>query len=173
MLAQARAYSHGVVWLLGRAEQLPLADDSLDLVFSVDMIHHLRDKAAFYGEAARVLRPAGRVCTVTDSVDIILRREILSGYFPETVGMELARYAPLAQLEAWMAQAQLKALGTAEVEEPFELHSSQPFRDRAYSALHLIPEQAWLSGLQRLERDLERGPVRGASRYACLWGAKR
>nr|NIV32683.1 hypothetical protein [Anaerolineae bacterium] len=45
-------------------------------------------------------------------------------------------------------------------------------RDRAYSALHLIPVEAWRAGLERLERDLARGPVRGAARYACAWARK-
>lgn len=172
MLARARDRRENVVWLLGRAEELPLLDGSLDLVFSVDTIHHVGDKAAFYREAARVLRPGGRVCTVTDSEDMIRRREILSGYFPETVDLELARYPRLAQVEEWMAKANLEAFGLVTVEERYELSSAQPFRDRAYSVLHLIPERAWRSGLERLERDLAQGAIPGASRYACLWGRK-
>ena len=58
------------------------------------------------------------------------------------------------------------------VEEPYGVTSAQPFRDRAYSSLHLISEEAWRAGLERLERDLARGPVRGVSRYACVWGCK-
>jgi hypothetical protein len=56
------------------------------------------------------------------------------------------------------------------VEDVYALTSAQPFRDKAFSSLHLIPEAAWRAGLERLERDLARGPVRGVSRYACLWG---
>ena len=58
------------------------------------------------------------------------------------------------------------------VEAPYEIASAQPFRDKAYSALHLISEDAWQAGLERLERDLARGPVRGVSRYACVWGQR-
>jgi SAM-dependent methyltransferase len=172
MLAHARRHPEPVAWLQGRAEQIALADGALDLVFSVDVIHHVGDKAAFYGEAARGLRPGGRVCTVTDSAEIIRRREILSGYFPETVEIELARYPRLALLEGWMVGAGLGAFETTIVDEPYEIVTAQPFRDRAYSSLHLIPAEAWQAGLDRLERDLARGPVRGVSRYACLWGRK-
>ena len=122
-------------------------------------------------EAARAVRSGGRVCTVTDSADIIRRREILSGYFPETVAVELARYPCLGELEAWMAAAGLEQAAVVTVEEPYELRTAQPFRDRAYSSLHLIAGEAWQAGLERLERDLARGPVRGVSRYACVWGA--
>jgi ubiquinone/menaquinone biosynthesis C-methylase UbiE len=172
MLAHARRQPEPVGWLLGRAEQIPLADGFLDLVFSVDVIHHVGDKAAFYGEAARGLQPGGRVCTVTDSAEIIRRREILSGYFPETVEIELARYPRMAQLEGWMAGAGLEGFETAVVEEPYEVVTAQPFRDRAYSSLHLISVEAWERGLARLEGDLARGPIPGVARYACLWGRK-
>jgi ubiquinone/menaquinone biosynthesis C-methylase UbiE len=158
-----------VTWVQGRAEALGFADEALDLVFSVDVIHHVADRATFYQQAARVLRPGGRLCTVTDSADIIRCREILSGYFPETVEIELARYPRIIQLEAWMAAAGLVAFEVMTVETPYQITSSQPVRDRAYSSLHLIPEEAWQAGLARLERDLVRGPVRGAARYACLW----
>ena len=170
MLDQAR--SEGVRRLLGAAQALGFVDGAFDLIFSVDVIHHVGDRAALYRGAARALRPGGLLCTVTDSADMIRRREILSGYFPETVEIELARYPRIAQLEAWAAATGLEALGVAEVEEPYEISNAQPFRDRAYSSLHLIPVEAWRAGLERLERDLARGPVRGAARYACVWARR-
>ncbi len=109
---------------------------------------------------------------MTDSKDIIRRREILSGYFPETVEKELARYPRIAQLEDWMAAAGLGAFEVVVVEAPYEITDAQPYRDKAYSSLHLISEEAWRAGLARLERDLAQGPVRGMSRYACVWGRK-
>jgi SAM-dependent methyltransferase len=172
MLACGRAHSDQVVWVLGCAEQLSFADDAFDLVFSVDVIHHLVDKAAFYHEAARTLRPGGRVCTVTDSEEVIRRREILSAYFPETVELELARYPRVAQLQVWMSTVGLEGWSVVTIEEPYEVASAEPFRDRAYSSLHLISEAAWRTGLERLERDLAHGPIRGSARYACVWGRK-
>jgi ubiquinone/menaquinone biosynthesis C-methylase UbiE len=170
MLGQAQAHRERIIWLLGRAEHLPFAGEAFDLIFSVDVIHHITDKAAFYQQVRRTLRPGGRVCTVTDSEDIIQRREILSGYFPETVEIELARYPRLAQVQAWMARAGLEDLDVVTVEEPYDLTGAQPFRDRAYSSLHLIAEEAWLAGLARLEHDLAHGPIPGIARYACIWG---
>jgi ubiquinone/menaquinone biosynthesis C-methylase UbiE len=170
MLAQARTHPEHIAWLQGWAEHLPLGSDAFHLVFSVDVIHHVTDKAAFFREARRVLRPGGQVCTATDSADMIRQREILSGYFPETVEIELARYPRLAQLEAWMAETGLVDVAVVNVEEPYQVTSAQPFRDRAYSSLHLISVDAWQVGLARLERDLTRGPICGVSRYACVWG---
>ncbi len=172
MLAHARSRPERVAWVQGRAEALDFAGDTFDLIFSVDVIHHVDDKAAFFCEVARSLRPGGRVCTVTDSAEIIRRRETLSGYFPETVEIELARYPRITQLEAWMAIAGLATFEMITVQEPYEITNIQPFRDRAYSSLHLIPEEAWRAGLERLERDLACGPICGAARYVCVWGSK-
>ncbi|MFN2218271.1 MAG: class I SAM-dependent methyltransferase [Anaerolineae bacterium] len=170
MVAQACAET--AHWLLGRAEALSFAAEAFDLVFSVDVIHHVGDKAAFYREAARVLHLGGWLCTVTDSAEMIRRREILSGYFPETVEIELARYPRVDQLQVWMLAAGLEAFRVVAVEESYEIASAQAFRDRAYSSLYLIPEDAWRAGVERLEGDLARGPIRGAARYACVWGRK-
>ena len=172
MLSRARTLPGCAVWMLGRAEQIPLAGDLFHLVFSVDVIHHVSDRATFYGEAVRVLLPGGAVCTATDSEEIIRRREVLSGYFPETVEIELARYPRIAQLKGWMAEAGLVDMEIVTVEEPYIVTSPYSFRAKAYSALQLISDEAWRSGLERLERDLALGPIRGASRYACVWGRK-
>ena len=172
MLARARTRSEPVAWLQGTAERLPFAPGRFDLVFSVDVVHHVADRAAYYRQAARVLRPGGRLCTVTDSAEIIRRREILSGYFPETVELELARYPRPGQLLIWMEAAGLLDAEVVTVEQPCLLVDARAFRHRAFSSLHLIPEDAWRAGLARLERELARGPVPYVSRYTCVWGRK-
>ena len=172
MLQHARRQPGSVLWILGHAEQLGFADQAFDLIFSVDVIHHIPNKVAFFQQAARALRPGGRLCTVTDSEEIIRRREVLSGYFPETVEVDLGRYPRLAQLEAWMFAAGLADIQVVTAEQPYEIKTARPFRDKAYSCLHLISEEAWQAGLDRLEHDLSFGPIRGAQRYACVWGRK-
>jgi SAM-dependent methyltransferase len=172
MLARAQALPESITWVQGKAEQLCFVQGTFDLIFSVDVIHHVSDRAAFYHEAARILCAGGWLCTVTDSEEIIRKREILSGYFPETVEKELARYPCIAQLEAWMAAAGFGFLEVVVVEAPYEITDAQPFHDKAYSSLHLISENAWRAGVARLERDLAQAPVQGMSRYACLWGQK-
>jgi ubiquinone/menaquinone biosynthesis C-methylase UbiE len=172
MLSHVGTHGQQISWLQGRAERLPLADNTFDLLFSVDVIHHIVDKAGFYRQAQRVVQPGGRICTVTDSEEMIRQREILSGYFPETVEIELTRYPRIAQLKHWMAAAGLESFEVGTVAEPYLITDAQPFRDKAYSSLHLIPHEAWQAGLERLERDLVRGPIQGTSRYACVWGRK-
>jgi ubiquinone/menaquinone biosynthesis C-methylase UbiE len=173
MLAQARARSSAISFLSGRAEHLPLPDASVDLVFSVDVIHHVADRRAFFAEAARVLVPGGRLCTVTDSAEIIRQRCPLSVYFPETVEPELRRYPPVAELRALMTAAGFTDLTEHVVERHYDLTDASAYRDRAYSSLHLIDPAAFAHGLARLEADLRLGPIPCVSRYLLLWGQSR
>ena len=51
-----------VEFRLGEIEHLPLADASVDVVISNCVINLAPDKAAVFGEVARVLKPGGRFC---------------------------------------------------------------------------------------------------------------
>jgi ubiquinone/menaquinone biosynthesis C-methylase UbiE len=172
MLMQAR--SRGVPLLLarGRAEQLEFPNESFDLVFSVDTIHHVVDREAYHHEAHRVLAKGGRLCTATDSEDIIRTRQPLATYFPETVPIELARYPSIDSLRAAMAHAGFSAIGATRVEHAFSTRDIRAYREKAFSCLHLIPEDAFERGIRRMEDDLGNGPIPCVSRYLMLWGTK-
>ena len=57
---QVEAGVTNVQWLKGTIEQIPLPDDSVDVVISNCVINLSADKAEVLSEAARVLRPGGR-----------------------------------------------------------------------------------------------------------------
>lgn len=56
---EAAGKAKGVV--LARAEELPFAGASFDVVFSHEVLEHLRDDRAAVQEAARILRPGGKL----------------------------------------------------------------------------------------------------------------
>jgi ubiquinone/menaquinone biosynthesis C-methylase UbiE len=172
MLSEARKQSSAVTYQQDRAEDLGFAGASFDLVFSVNVIHHVVDRRAYLEQAFRVLAPGGEICTATDSAWIIRHREPLSRYFPETVEPELARYPRITDLRAAMARAGFVALDEQTVECTYPLADIQIYRDKAFSALHLISEEAFRRGLERMERDLESGPIQCTPRYTLLWGTK-
>jgi SAM-dependent methyltransferase len=172
MLAQARPRSERIGWQLGRAERLDFAPASFDMIFSVDVIHHIADRPAFFAEAVRVAAPGGKVCTITDSEWIIRQRQPMSVYFPETVAIELERYPRIESLRAEMEQAGLRCISEHVVELSYALADIQSYRDKAFSALHLIPEEAFRRGVAGMECDLRAGPIPCVSRYLLLWGEK-
>jgi SAM-dependent methyltransferase len=154
----------------GSAEGLPFGDDSFDVVMSTDVIHHIGNRDAYFREAVRVLRSGGHLVTVTDSHDIIPRRRPLSSHFPETVSIELQRYPPVPRLLEEMARAGFVDPHLVEVSRDYDLDDIQSYRDRAFSSLLLIEEQAFRRGIGRLEADLARGPIPCVSLYTMIWG---
>jgi ubiquinone/menaquinone biosynthesis C-methylase UbiE len=172
MLAKGQARGLRASLLRGTAEKLPFPAASFDLVFTVDVIHHVADRLSSYREARRVLAHGGRVLTATDSEDIIRRRAPLAVYFPETVEVDLARYPPIEQLRALMSVAGFTAIQEATVEFAWEATDVDAYRDKAFSCLHKIPPDAFERGIQRLEADLRRGPIPCVSRYLLLSGSR-
>ena len=172
MLSFLGRASKGVRTVKGIAEHMDIPDEQFDLVFSVDVIHHLDDRLAYFMEAVRVLRPRGLLCTVTDSEEIIRQRVPLSKYFPESVEPELARYPGIGRLEREMTEAGLRELRSEEVRWPYDMTDPSPYRARAFSALLLISDEALERGLARMEADLERGPIPCHARYLLLWGRR-
>jgi ubiquinone/menaquinone biosynthesis C-methylase UbiE len=172
MLAKARAQSRSICFMLGRAEQLNLPQGFFDLVFCVDVIHHLTDCAAYFREAYRVLKPGGKVCTVTESRDLIRNRSLHSVYFPETVEIDLARYPRMADLREWMECADFVNIAEEETAFAYRRYDMQAFRDKAFSVLHRISEEAFRRGIARMEQDLRADPIPCVWRYVLLWGTK-
>jgi SAM-dependent methyltransferase len=168
MLAYAQARDISVCQ--GRAEAIPLATATAGLLFSVDVIHHMRAVPAYFAEARRVLRPGGLICTATDSEEIIATRRPLAAYWPETVPSELERYHPIWRLSRWLEGAGFQGVRDEEVEFAYLLQDAEPYRRRAYSTLQRIEDEAWRCGLARLEADLACRPVLCTSRYTLVWG---
>lgn len=169
MLEIARERAPAVAFIAARAEALLVADDSFDFVYSVDVVHHLDDLGAYFAEAARVLVPGGRVCTVTEDSDA-LRKRLHARYFPQTVEIELARYPTPAELEAAMSAAGFADVDQTSHEAEFEVVDSAPYREKAFSSLGLIAEDDFLRALERLETDLAAGPLCGTYRALLVWG---
>lgn len=108
MLAKARANAaklalNNVEFRLGEIENLPIADNTADVVISNCVINLSPAKARVLAEAFRVLRPGGRVA-VSDVVmqkplppDLASLKELLTGC--------AAGAATMAELSAWLAQA--------------------------------------------------------------------
>ena len=170
MLDAARASAPWESLGQGDAERLPFGDDSFDVVMSTDVIHHIADRDAYFREAVRVLRPGGHLVTITDSHDDIPRRRPLSSHFPETVTIELQRYPPVPRLLEEMARAGFVEPRVDDVSHDYNLDDIEPYRDRAFSSLLLIEDDAFRRGISRLEADLARGPIPCVSLYTMIWG---
>jgi ubiquinone/menaquinone biosynthesis C-methylase UbiE len=172
MLDRARQAAPWESLSRANAECLPFADEAFDVVMSTDVIHHVGDRDAYFGEAARVLFSKGQLVTVTDSHDDIPQRRPLSSHFPETVEVELRRYPSVPCLLSEMARAGFIDPRLDQVSREYDLADIQAYRDRAFSSLHIIGEDDFRRGISRLEADLADGPIPCVSLYTIIWATK-
>ncbi|MCP3936704.1 MAG: class I SAM-dependent methyltransferase [Actinomycetia bacterium] len=64
MLTRLRRPSGEIEWVCAGAEDMPLADESVSVVWSIRSVHHWPDLAGGIGEVRRVLAPDGRLVVV-------------------------------------------------------------------------------------------------------------
>ena len=121
---QRRAGIDNAEFLRGTIEAVPLPEDSVDVVISNCVINLSGDKAAVFGEAARVLRPGGRLA-VSDVV--------------ADPGMDETTRADVAAWTGCIAGALTKAEMPRGLEaagfERIEIHETHRVHDHAFSAM--------------------------------------
>ncbi|MCT2594017.1 methyltransferase domain-containing protein [Streptomyces sp. N2-109] len=172
MLHAAADHPAELELLRGRAEELDFPEESFDLIFSIDVIHHLPDPGPYFSRAFRALKPGGLLCTATDSEWIIRNRVPVARYFPATVDAELARYHPVPALAASQRAAGFSTEHERVLESFYELTDAASYSQKAFSVLHLISEQDFEEGLTALRADLEKGPIEANMRICALWSRK-
>ena len=88
--------------------------------------------------------------------------------------VEIARYPRIPILTKLMKESGFTDIKDFLVEFSFNLENIQAYRDKAFSSLHLISEEAFQRGINRLEEELdEKGYIQCISRYTLLWGRKK
>ncbi len=168
LLANRRSCSPQISFVHGSAEDLPLPDGAFDLAFSVDVIHHIEARDDASREMFRVLRPGGTAMVVTESEDDLRQRTPHVTYFPDILSVELGRYPSLATIMGELAASGFELDEPVSISRRIEVDSITAFRDKAYSSLHLIQDDAFSSGLARMDEDLRHGPIPGERRYTIV-----
>ncbi len=165
--------SDDIHFIEGSVEELHFETGFLDLVFSVNVVHHVTNMRDYFLEALRVLKTDGLICTATDSEKMIRSRKPLAQYWPGTIDAELRRYSSIELLRQQMTDAGFVDLEEHATHWTFEVSDTKPYREKAFSCLHLISDEEFMEGLRHLETDLKAGPVIGLSEHICLWGRRK
>ncbi|QBM16267.1 malonyl-[acyl-carrier protein] O-methyltransferase [Marinobacter sp. JH2] len=124
MLARAEAATGfgGVNWLNADAEQLPLADGSVDLVFSNLMVQWSQQPEVVLAECQRVLRPGG-LLVMSTLVDGTLR-ELKQAWAKADPGQpHVNRFVPAEQ---WQRLTRMTLTGSALELSPIRLRYDSP-----------------------------------------------
>jgi ubiquinone/menaquinone biosynthesis C-methylase UbiE len=151
--AAVGAEDPGVSYLLGRAEDIPLAASACDFAWLSTVIHHFDDLSLVSGELRRVLRPGGAVFIRT--------------WFPGRADVTHFRWFPGAKriaetfptietVERAFARAgfRRRALeSVTQVSAPSLRDACERLRLRADTTLQLLSDEEFAEGMRALEAE--------------------
>ena len=171
MLAKARAKCYnGNKWLLGQAETLPFPGESFDACLASQVVHHFWDKRQAFAEMYRVLRRGGRL-GVRYSSHAQLETILDYRFFPSALQIDRERMLDTDVMKGMMETVGFGILNEQAVcQELFESADDYlgKIRSRYASALWLIPEEEYQSGLEEATAYFGENRFSADDRYAYL-----
>jgi SAM-dependent methyltransferase len=168
MLRHAEVDLRGRRIVGGVAEALPFAAGRFDGVFAIHALHHFQDIEAFGREAARVLRPGGRVVTVGLDPSAGLDQWYIYDFFPGTLERDLSRYPSTARIRAALTAAGFDRISTSvaqhrSVRELARDHLESPaFHRHCASQLALLSDAEFDAGVTRIGNAIRAGDEDGS-----------
>jgi ubiquinone/menaquinone biosynthesis C-methylase UbiE len=133
-----------------------------DLVFMVDVIHHIPDIDSMFANINRVLKPGGIVMIFSDSHEHI-RKRLTTKYFPETLEGELGRYQDIPEIKEKLSQKGFGDIsnGTVEIGTDFSYGPRliEIASKKGYSMFGAISDEAIEQGIERIKADMEHQPI--------------
>ncbi len=155
-VAEASPHPPSVTFLEGKAEAIPLAAATCDLVLMFLSFHHVRDRAAAVAEIARVLRPGGRVfirSTFSDRMpDLDWHR-----CFPSARDIEMRMFPTVAEVLEAFAPVGLGRTALVQVPETFAASladNAERLKRRAISTFDFLSEAEIVEGFRRMDADV-------------------
>lgn len=101
----AKASAERTRLVQARAEDLPWRDATFDRVFCVNALHHFTDRARFFAEARRILKPGGGLLTIGTDPHTEHDDWWVYTYFEETRAIDRERFARVRTLRGEIALA--------------------------------------------------------------------
>lgn len=156
MIARARTTAPDAHLVRARAEALPWRDASFDRVYCINALHHFSDRAGFFAEARRILKPGGALLTIGKDPHAERDSWWVYDYFPETLAIDRERFARVRTLRGEMA---LAGFSWSESFEADRIEAVQPATDalasgivdRAYtSQLTVLSDEEFDAGVARM-----------------------
>jgi ubiquinone/menaquinone biosynthesis C-methylase UbiE len=163
MIQKAQQKNPHITFKLGDAAHLPFDETFFDFVYMTDVIHHVPDIEVMFTEIYRVVKPGGKVCIVTQSHEQIKTRPIVQ-FFPGTVTVDKGRYPDIDEIIRTAEHTSFRFIRTVILGAGEETELDSRFlelaKKKGYSMLHLISDEEYQTGLQKLEEELQHGNIK-------------
>ena len=162
MLQRARAKDTRarVTWERQDATGLTYVAASFDVVFMSHLLHHVDNPDDVIRECCRVLRPRGALLVRYGAMEQI-RDDVEHRLFPEVAETDEARTPSVENTERWLHVAGFVDVKSQEVVQQTYRSGEEHLRAtraRSTSVLTMISQEAFETGLARLEEHARREP---------------
>ena len=152
MLKRARP-SAKIDFRAGRAEQIPLSDGEVELVFMSMMYHHIEDLDAAVGEFDRVLANGGQVCIRNSTLDSMDDCPYVA-HFPASRELCQTLLPSIADIDVRFSKQGFRVVAQEVITQPTAPSPSayvEKVGRRVYSDLNLISDEEFATGFERLK----------------------
>jgi SAM-dependent methyltransferase len=105
MLLQARSSASSIDLVCGSADSLPFAENSFDIVFVVNALHHFNEKQKFVENAQHLLKAGGALAIIGLDVSSAIGHWVIYDYFPGALEYDQSRFPQWEQVRSWMKAA--------------------------------------------------------------------
>jgi SAM-dependent methyltransferase len=160
MLAQVSQRSETIHLMQAMAECLPVRDESLDLIYCVNAIHHFEDTRRCIQEARRALQPAGALAVIGTNPRGRGNDWYVYDFFPGTYQRDLERFPSWGAIVDWAVESGFEQIewrlgewihdpkiGREVLEDPF-------LEKNATSQLALLNDQEYAAGIERIQQAI-------------------
>ncbi len=167
MLALARLKGAHMRLVAGRATRLPFGDDSFDLVFCVNAIHHFGDPRRFIFEAGRCLKPGGALAVAGLNPHDNRDSWYVYNYFEGAYQTDIQRFPTGSQLQGWLEEAGFERLEwriAEQIERSWygrDVYNDPFLKKESTSQLTLLSDEVYAAGIRRIEADLQAAEAQG------------
>jgi SAM-dependent methyltransferase len=155
--------------ICGTADQLPFRNDTFDLVYCVNALHHFAQKEAFFSEAARLLLRDGTLAVIGMDPHGNRDKWYIYDYFEGTYETDLLRFPSVAQIAGWMYEAGFVEVRHRVVDRILKhLHgravlNHSTLQKTGTSQLILLSDEAYRKGIAKLKADLDNAEAQGTT----------
>jgi SAM-dependent methyltransferase len=158
LLRYAAAHSSALPlrWVLGQAEALPLADQTIDRVLMSLVLHQIAHRQQALQEVYRVLRPGGSVLVRTVAPEVTLQAWVPFRFFPKVAHVEAARLPAINAILTLCREAGFHALDIHTVcrNARVDLHKvTEELRQRKRPSYQLLTDTELEHGLRLIEQE--------------------
>ncbi len=144
----------------GTESYIPFKDNYFDYIYTVDVIHHIKNLSQLFIEFSRISKESALLCICTEN-ETQRKDKFWYQYFPSALDIDNQRFYSVEHIIK-IAEKNHYTLKQIQESNIIQYHSIPPellaeIENRSISILHLIDYQEYAVGLNKIQQDYKNG----------------